>query len=272
MDKLQQKIDEVLAEAGYGLEKQAFNPFTGPGMTRPGLRPTNSNTADLDLLRVGQGKNEDLQDYEGVEGRGGKSLELTQVFNDNAIKKVVASPCDLRARFRNTLRKQANKASGITHDIQATTAFTGSDALDSVKLAGMLDAIMRRLPINKALPMMGELRGMAGGISEGLGKAVGGIDDYLRVKALENAVASGDDLALKGLYEQLGGIARVNADDLARMQAESAAYTQFMQSPPPNPLPGLGLAAGLGAVGGGATVHRMHEPYIRQLRPREDQQ
>ena len=247
MDKLQERIDEVLEAAGYGLEKQAFNPFTGPDKTRPGLRSSNSNASGFSIMDQGKGyKSEDLRDYKTVEGRGGKPQDITQIYSDNAMKTISASKYDLRARFNNELRKQAALASGLNHPIQATCAFTGSATVDMLKMAGIMDAIVRHLPVEKVIPAIDALKGMVGE-----GGRVGRLSEYLKARGMESVMAG----------EMIGG------PELARLREAAGAYTDFMKTPGPSMLPGLGAAAALGAIGGGAVTQRMHEPYLRGLIP-----
>lgn len=262
MDLLQ-LIDQELEAAGYGelQEKRAYNFRMAQGHSLESTRHDLSVPEELE------------EPVANAEGKGREHKSSVAYRNPMVLAKK-GSDGGLEKRLKGILEKRAAKKVGLERYSEVYQAFTGSDDINRIKLAGFAEGFGKTAFLSKLLSKLPSKMDIMRSVPEGaLGivqklkgigfapQALGDAEAYLAGKALRSAASVGDLKAAQKLFESFP-FTQISPEALEILKARAAFGQKLVGSPGSSYMSGFGAGAGLGdlaknllglgAVGAGA--------------------
>lgn len=243
---LHELVDRELDEAGF--PKAAYNPFTTKDHGRPGPGPDRSSE---DVRRL----SEDIPDDAEMATRLEESSKAKPVYRNPiaAVKQAVAA-VPMRQVLRKVAQDHASRKLGLRKGNEVHQAFTRSEAVNHLKLAGMATAIANLLPEELLLPLVRKFKGTR--IFPNAAEA----EAFLLGKGLRAAAEAQDVDKARRLFEGAGGLPHVSPEQLALLQTQSQALKDYVASPMSQTAWGAGLGGLAGLAGGAALTHHLLRP------------
>ena len=227
---LQGLIDKELDEAGF--PKKAYSPWEDDQV---GARTDKSEDTLMDL-------SEDVPGDSAVASRvQGSGKAKVQYRNPVLALKEAAAQMPMKQLLRKIAQDKAGKRLGLKTGNEVHQAFTGSDAVNHLKLAGMAKAIANLLPEELLLPLVQKFKGTK--IFPHAAEA----EAFLLGKGLRAAAESQDLEKARRLFESAGGVPSIDPADLLGLQMKARHYDAGPSylSPLLGGLAGLGLGSAL---------------------------
>jgi hypothetical protein len=235
-------IDLELEEAGFG--KKAVNPFTTKEHGRPHPEDTSSsggptsstNRSSVETSRLAANIPSDsesgtrLQDFDTA-----KAMYRNPIV---ALKHAAARGLPLKSVLKKLAQDRAGQKIGMASGNEVHQAFTSSEAINRIKLAGMASALANMLPEELVLPLIRKFKGTQ------IFPHAADVEAFLLGKGLRSA-AEGQNMAkAQRLFEGAGGVPSIDPSTLAALQMKAHSYDQS------NPLMQALMGAGLGGLAG----------------------
>ena len=229
---LQALIDRELDEAGFG--KEGFNPFTSKDHGRPGARadtPSETTVGLVDDIPSDSAAATKLQD-------AGSAKALFR--NPIIAMKSAAAKMPVKQLLNKLAQNRAGKAMGMASGNEVHQAFTSSEAINRIKLAGLATTIANWLPEELMLPLVQKFKGTA------IFPQAAEVESFLLGKGLRAAAESRDVAKARRLYEAAGGVPSIDPLDLWNLKLKAEA----MDSLRAGPWTRAAMGAGAGTLGG----------------------
>lgn len=236
-------VDRELEDCGFS--KVAYNPFTGANHERPAVEHDRSGAPIKPT-----GATDDAQaDYVAVRGREHKT---SPVFNGHPAKVAaeLAGMIPTHKLLANLIEKRSSRACGLKSRSEVFQAFTGSDAVNRIKLAGIREMALKYLPDELMLPLVRRLKGTAAFPAEYADE----LEALMVGRGLRQAAATKDVAKARELFEGMGGTPTIDQSMLATLQNKADLFEKLKATGRiPSESTGLGFVPGL-AVGAMGTM------------------
>ena len=255
MKTLQECIDEELEAAGFAKSAARTPPDKDPAF---GKSRQDASAAPVKIPSTA--------DEMPVSQRGNSranELEIKPVVTSgsglNQLK--AASQYDLVGRYRRLMREKVAGACGLRGGYEVHKAFSSSDTLNILKLAGFVDRLMNMVPAEPAAYLTGAARGVLGGYTP---KSVSDAERFFIGRAMQEAGSAIDANKARRIFESLGGHPTISYEDLAAMAMKAGEYEKMRKSSPYSSMASGAAGAGLGGLAGLAAGYYANKDRERQ--------
>jgi len=247
---LHEIVDRELDAAGFS--KAAFNPFTTKdhGRPAPGIDRSSDDVKAL---------SEDIPDDSEIATKVDGSDKAKAVYrNPIAVVKQAVAGMPMKQILRKVAQDRAGRKLGLRKGNEVHRAFTRSEAVNRLKVAGMAQAIANLLPEEFLLPLVRQFKGSK--VFPHAAEA----EAFLLGKGLRAAAEVQDVEKARRLFEGAGGMPHIDPSQLALLQSQSQVLKDYVASPMSQTAWGAGLGGLAGAAGGAGLMHQLLRPGQQQ--------